>query len=177
MYRQQSLITLDQFYEMKPLTKLEAVLSFIDYSLFEEFFPYDSHRRGPKGYSKKQLFITLMAMPVEQLSDIKALVLRLKSDPILRRSLGYDYIENTPSEATLNRFITLLSGTDILERTFRKMVCKARKLGLIDGTNVAIDASKLTAYEHAVPKSKIPEADPSFPNWGGKLDTLSLIHI
>lgn len=33
MYRQQSLITLDQFYEMKPLTKLEAVLSFIDYSL------------------------------------------------------------------------------------------------------------------------------------------------
>ena len=132
MYRQQSLITLDQFYEMKPLTKLEAVLSFIDYSLFEEFFPYDSHRRGPKGYSKKQLFITLMAMPVEQLSDIKALVLRLKSDPILRRSLGYDYIENTPSEATLNRFITLLSGTDILERTFRKMVCKARKLGLID---------------------------------------------
>lgn len=33
MYRQQSLITLDQFYEMKPLTKLESILSFIDYSL------------------------------------------------------------------------------------------------------------------------------------------------
>lgn len=112
-----------------------------------------------------------MAMPVEQLSDIKALVSRLKSDPILRRSLGYNYIENTPSAATLNRFITLLSGSDILERTFRKMVCKARKLGLIDGTNVPIDASKLTAYEHAVPKSKIPSDDPSFPNWGGKLDT------
>ena len=156
---------------MKPLTKLEAVLSFIDYSLFDEVFPYDSHRRGPKGYSKKQLFTTLMAMTVEQLSDIKALVTRLKSDPILRRNLGYDYIENTPSAATLNRFITLLSGTDILERTFRRMVCKARKLGLIDGTNVAIDASKLTAYEHAVPKSKIPSDDTSFPNWGGKLDT------
>ena len=94
MYRQQSLITLDQFYEMKPLSKLEALLSFIDYSLFEEVFPYDAHRRGPKGYSKKQLFTTLMAMPVEQLSDIKALVTRLKSDPILRRNLGYDYIEN-----------------------------------------------------------------------------------
>ena len=171
MYRQQSLITLDQFYEMKPLSKLEALLSFIDYSLFEEVFPYDAHRRGPKGYSKKQLFTTLMAMPVEQLSDIKALVTRLKSDPVLRRSLGYDYTNDTPSAATLNRFITLLSGTDILERTFRRMVCKARKLGLIDGTNVAIDASKLTAYEHAVPKSRIPVDDPSFPNWGGKLDT------
>ena len=50
MYRQQSLITLDQFYEIKPLAKLESILSFIDYSLFEEVFPYDSHKRGPKGY-------------------------------------------------------------------------------------------------------------------------------
>lgn len=131
MYRQQSLITLDQFYEIKPLTKLESIFSFIDYSLFEEVFPYDSHKRGPKGYSKKQLFNTLIAMQIEQLSDIKALVMRLKSDPVLRRSLGYDYIENTPSAATLNRFITLLSGTDILGRTFRRMVCKARKLGLM----------------------------------------------
>lgn len=80
MYRQQSLITLDQFYEMKPLSKLEALLSFIDYSLFEEVFPYDAHRRGPKGYSKKQLFTTLMAMPVEQLSDIKALVTQCHLD-------------------------------------------------------------------------------------------------
>ena len=171
MYRQQSLITLYQFYEWKSLSKLEAVLSFIDYSLFNEFFQYDSHKRGPKGYSKKQLFTTLIAMPIEQLSNIKALVNRLKFDPILRRSLGYDYFGNTPSEATLNRFITLLSGTDILERTYRRMVCKARKLGLIDGTNVAIDASKLTSYEHAVPKSKIPCDNPDFPNWGGKLDT------
>ena len=50
------------------------------------------------------------------------------------------------------------------------MVCKARKFGLIDGINVVIDASKLTAYEHAVPKSKIPADDSSFQNWGGKLD-------
>lgn len=171
MYRQQSLITLDQFYEWKPLSKLEAVLSFIDYSLFEEFFQYDSHKRGPKGYLKKQLFTTLIAMQVEQLSDIKSLVKRLKSDPVFKRSLGFDYFDSTPSEATLNRFITALSSSDVLERTFRRMVNNARNLGLIDGTNVAIDASKLTAYEHAVPKSKIPTDDTTFPNWGGKLDT------
>jgi len=171
MYRQQSLITLDQFYEWKPLSKLEAILSFIDYSLFDNYFQYDSHKRGPKGYSKKQLFTTLMAMTIEQLPDLSALVKRLKFDPVLRRSLGYDYFGNTPSEATLNRFINLLSGSDILERTFRRMICKARNLGLIDGTNVAIDASKLTAYEHSVPKSKIPSDNLDFPNWGGKLDT------
>ena len=86
MYRQQSLITLDQFYEIKPLTKLESILSFIDYLLFEEVFPYDSHKRGPKGYSKKQLFNTLIAMQIEQLSDIKALVMLLKSDIPLSRT-------------------------------------------------------------------------------------------
>ena len=171
MYRRQSLITLDQFYEWKPLSKLEALLSFIDYTLLDEYFKPDSHRCGPKGYSKKQLFNTLISMQIEQFSDIKSLVTRLKSDPVFRRSLGYDYFENTPSEATLNRFIKTLAESDILEKTFRRMVSKARQLGLIDGTNVAIDASKLTAYEHAVPKSKIPSDDSRFPNWGGKLDT------
>lgn len=121
MYRQQSLITLDQFYEWKPLSKLEALLSFIDYTLLDEYFKPDSHRRGPKGYSKKQLFNTLIFMQIEQFSDIKSLVTRLKSDPVLRRSLGYDYFENTPSEATLNRFIKTLAESDILEkiRVFR----------------------------------------------------------
>ncbi|MFQ7651823.1 MAG: transposase [Roseburia hominis] len=176
MYRQQSLITLDQFYEWKPLSKLEALLSFIDYTLLDEYFKPDSHRCGPKGYSKKQLFNTLISMQIEQFSDIKSLVTRLKSDPVFRRSLGYDYFENTPSEATLNRFIKTLAESDILEKTFRRMVSKARQLGLIDGTNVAIDASKLTAYEHAVPKSKIPSDDSCFPNWGGKAGYQRQLH-
>ena len=108
-------------------------------------------------------------MQVEQIVTIKSLCQRLKSDPILKRSLGFGYFDPTPSEATLNRFISLLSGTDILEKTYRSMIRSARKLGLVDGTNVAIDASKLTAYEHAVPKFKIPENNPAFPNWGGNL--------
>lgn len=171
MYRQQSFITLDQFYEWKPLSKLEAILSFIDFSLLEQFFQYNPHKRGPKGYSWKCLLSILITMQVEQIVTIKSLCQRLKSDPILKRSLGFGYFDPTPSEATLNRFISLLSGTDILEKTYRSMIRSARKLGLVDGTNVAIDASKLTAYEHAVPKFKIPENNPTFPNWGGKLDT------
>ena len=52
MYRQQSLIALEQFYEMKTLTKLKAILSFIYYLIFKEFIPLDSHKRRQKGYSK-----------------------------------------------------------------------------------------------------------------------------
>lgn len=171
MYRQQSFITLDQFYELKPLSKLEAILSFIDFTLLEQFFCYNPHKRGPKGYSWKCMLNALIAMQVEQIVTIKLLVQRLKSDPVFKRSLGFDYLDRTPSEATLNRFINTLADTDILEKTFRKMILQARKLGIIDGSNVAIDASKLTAYEHAVPKAQIPETNPEFPNWGGKLDT------
>ena len=69
MYHQQSLITLDNFYEWKPLSKLEALLSFIDYTLLGEYFKLDSHRRGPKGYSKKQLFNTLISMQIEQFAE------------------------------------------------------------------------------------------------------------
>ena len=102
-------------------------------------------------------------MQVEQIVTIKSLVHRLKSDPTFKRSLGFDYLDRTPSEATLNRFVNTLAGTDIMEKTYRKMILQARKLGIIDGTNVAIDASKLTAYEHSVPKSKILENNPEFP--------------
>lgn len=171
MYRQQSFITLDQFYEMKPLTKIEAILSFVDFSMLDSSFPNDLHKRGPKGYSKKQLLSALLAMQTEQMVSLKALVQKLKSDPTFKRSCGFDYLDQTPSEATLSRFITLLSDTDLLERTYRTMIHKANLLGLIDGHNVAIDASKITAYEHSVPKRNIPFDDPAFPNWGGKLDT------
>ncbi len=74
MYRQQSLIILDQFYEMKPLTKFEAILSFADFSLLEKTFPVNIHKRDPKGHSKKQLLSTLLAMQTEQMDNIKTLV-------------------------------------------------------------------------------------------------------
>lgn len=93
-------------------------------------------------------------MQVEHIPTIKALVHRLKSDPIFKRSLGFEYISKTPSAATFTRFINKLSETDILERTYRRMIYKAHSLGLIDATNVAIDASKINAFEHAIPLKK-----------------------
>lgn len=84
MYRQQSLITLEQFYEWKPRSKLEALLSFIDFTLLEQFFRYNPHKRGPKGYSWKCLLFVLVAMQIEQIVTIKALVQRLQSDPVFK---------------------------------------------------------------------------------------------
>lgn len=48
-----------------------------------------------------------------------------KSDPTFKRSLGFNYLDRTPSEATLNRFVNTLAGTDIMEKTYRKMILQA----------------------------------------------------
>lgn len=48
------------------------------------------------------------------------------------------------------------------------MIVRARKFGIIDASSVAIDASKLTAYEHSVPKSRIPQNNPTLSKLGWK---------
>ena len=55
-------------------------------------YPESFSRPGLKGYSKKQLLMALIAMQVEQIPTIKALVHRLKSEPIFKRSLGFKYL-------------------------------------------------------------------------------------
>ncbi len=53
MYRQHSLFTLDDYMEIRPLNHLEAILSFIDFTLLHQYYPYNPHKRGPKGYEKE----------------------------------------------------------------------------------------------------------------------------
>jgi|CZCB01.1.fsa_nt_gi transposase len=171
MYRQTTLFTLDQILEIQPLTKLQAVLTFVDYSIMLEAFKIDASKRGPKGFSYSSLLNALLAMQIEQLPTVKALVKRLKTDPVLRVTCGFDAVGKTPSAATFSRFIEKLSKTNVLEKTFHRMVRRAKTLGLIDGTHVSIDASKIDAFEHAIPKSRIPENNPEFPHWGAKQDT------
>jgi len=170
-YRQTTLLTLDQIIKMQPLTKLQAILTFVDYSIMLETFKIDYSKRGPKGFSYVSLLNALIAMQIDKIPTVKALVTRLKTDPVLRVTCGFESIGKTPSQATFSRFIEKLSNTNILEKTFNRMVSRAKSLGLIDGNHVSIDATKLDAFEHAVPKSKIPENNPNFPNWGAKQDT------
>ena len=59
MYGQQSFITLDEFYELKPRIKLETISIFIDFTLFLQMYPESFSRRYPTGYSKKQLRLAL----------------------------------------------------------------------------------------------------------------------
>ncbi|WHH56943.1 transposase [Petroclostridium sp. X23] len=104
MNRQTTLFTLEQIIEIQPLTKLQAVLTFIDYSIMLETFKIDVSKRGPKGFAYTSLLNALLAMQIDQIPTIKALVKRLKTDPVLRVTCGFDTIGKTPSASTFSRF-------------------------------------------------------------------------
>ncbi len=89
MYRQHSFFTLDGYMEIRPLNHLEAILSFMDFTLLHQYYPYNPHKRGPKGYEKEHLLRSLIGMQVQQLPEIKALVSRIKDDPVFKSSKSW----------------------------------------------------------------------------------------
>lgn len=97
-----------------------------------------SHKRGPKGHEILPLLNSLIAMQLEKIKTIHGLVQRLNSDPTLRYNCGFDVLKPAPSESTFSRFLDKLSSSPELEEEFKALVLKAKSLGIIDGTEVAI---------------------------------------
>jgi len=79
-------------------------------------------------------------------------------------------LEISPPESTFSRLLDRIAETEALEEEFKSLVLKAKELGIVDGTNVAIDSTQILAFEKSRPSSKIPKDDVS-PNWGKKKDT------
>lgn len=109
-------------------------------------------------------------MQVEQIAAFKKLVARLKTDPVFRYTCGFNILSKTPSASTFSRFLAKISGSPYLEDDFLNLVKRGKSLGIIDGTNVVIDSTKIDAYEKAKPKSKLKN-DGKSANWGAKRDT------
>lgn len=146
------------------------VLSQLDFTVFEANLSKSEHERGPKGYEASKLLYALIAMQLEIIKNIHGLVERLNSDPALRYYCSFDILKKAPSESTFSRFLDKLSSSDYLQDKFKNLVLKAKKLGIINGTKVAIDSTKLDSLESPKPKSKI-ENDDIPPNWCKKKDT------
>lgn len=168
--RQISFLSFEEILNFQQETKLEMILSQIDVSKLAHLLRKSNISRGPKGYDPVCLIYALIAMHVEKMQSVKALVLNLKQNPVLRYSCGFNVIGKTPSEATLCRFLDKLSRTDELHQAFCDLVAKAKELGIVEEDSAAIDSTKLDSYEK--PKSKaLIINDGETPNWGMKRDT------
>lgn len=168
--RQECLLSFEEIIKFQPKTKLEMILSQLDFSNILNSLAQLHATRGPKEHSEFALLYSLIAMQVEQIKTFKKLVDRLKTDPVFRYTCGFNILQPTPSVSTFSRFLTRLSRTDILEKDFEALVIRAKELGIIDGINVFIDSTKIDAYEKSKPKSKLKN-DGVSANWGAKRDT------
>nr|WP_256379682.1 transposase [Caloramator sp. ALD01] len=123
-----------------------------------------------KGYEVTNLLHALIAMQVQKIKNIHGLIERLNSDPALRYYCGLDIKKKAPSESTFSRFLDKLSLSDYFQKEFKNLFLKAKKFGIIDETEVAIDSTKLDSFESQKPKSNIENNDIS-PYLGKKKDT------
>ena len=168
--QQQCLLSFDEIVKYQPKTKLELILGELNFSNILKDLSKNHATRGPKGHDKLALLYSLVAMQVEQITTFKKLVDRLKSDPVFRYTCGFGILEETASASTFSRFLTKISNSPYLEKDFEELVKRAKSIGIIDGTKVAIDSTKIDAYEKSKPKSKLKD-DSKSANWGAKRDT------
>ncbi|WP_366922865.1 transposase [Metallumcola ferriviriculae] len=166
--RQECLLSFEEILNLQPQTKLELVLSQIDLSDFE--IAFKRSRFGPKGYDPTPMLYALIAAQLEQIRTVKALVQRLKQDPVFRYCCCFEVCGQVPSEATFSRFLTKISESEDLQKLFHKLVIRAKELNIIDGETVAIDSTKMDAFESPKPHSKLTDNGLT-PNWGAKRDT------
>lgn len=171
MYIQQGcLFSFEEIIKFQPKTKLEMILSELNFDNLIAELSKSSSSSGPKGYSIISLINTFIAMKVERIPTLTDLSEKLKTNPVLRYCCGFEVFGKTPSPATLSRFLNKLSSTTALEKDFHALVKRAAELGMIDGNKVAIDSTKIDTYEKAKPKSKLKN-DGKSADWGCKRDT------
>lgn len=168
--RQTTLFSFEEIIKFQEQTKLELILEQIDVSALINELKKDRDSKGPRGYSPRSLIYSLIAMQVEKINSIKALVLNLKENPVLRYYCGFKVLGSVPSESTFSRFINKLTNSQKFKYLFYELISKAKKLNIIDGNSVSIDSTKLDSYEAAKPKKDIID-DGTNPNWGMKRDT------
>lgn len=165
--RQECLLSFDEIIKYQPKTKLELILAQLDFSSIVNELSKRSASRGPKGHSSLAMLHSLMAMQIEQIKSISNLCTRLHDDPIFRYSCGFSVLGETPSTSTFSRFLNKIVNCESLEKEFEAMVVKAKDLGIIDGTYVAIDSTSIHSYEKAKPKSQLSD-NKYCSDWGVK---------
>lgn len=166
--RQQCVFSFEDALKMQPQSRLERIMVTLDFVPLLKSITVK--HRGPTGYDVGAKLRALVAARIEQIPNTAALVRRLQNDPHFRYTCGFEVFGAVPSEATFSRLIAELSKSDALESFFNSLVKKAEDMGIIGGSVIAIDSTKLEAYEKSKPKRKISQ-DGNSADWGVKRDT------
>jgi len=167
--RQQCLFSFEDALKMQPQTRLERIFITLDLdSIFNKLSVRSEG--GPDGYSIASKLRAVLAAKIEQIPNTAALVRRLRSDPVFRYNCGFKVFGSVPSESTFSRFFRTLAETNVLEDLHQALINKAEGMGIIDTKVVAIDSTKINAYEKSKPKKHL-SLDGTTADWGVKQNT------
>lgn len=171
---QQNLFSFEELLKFEPETKLQKVLSVLDLS--PALKVVKKAVVGPNGHCIGSMINALVAKQLEQIPTVAALVKRLSDDLRFRFQCGFSLSKSVPSQSTFSRLIQKLAATDetnktesVMKKIFDNLVKSARDIGLIGSDCIAIDSSKIDAYEKSRPKKDL-QGDKT-ANWGAKRDT------
>jgi transposase len=150
--------------------KLICILDPIDLKPVVEKIKPKSNK-GPTGYNPEAILRAFLVQQIEKIPTRADLVSKIDRSPYLRYVCGFSTTGRVPSEATFSRYYSKLSETDGLELLMNDLLDQSIELNLLDTDTMAVDASKLEAYERAKPKSKIDKENDFTPDWGTKFDS------
>lgn len=140
--RQTSLFGIQELYDMEPTQKYEVVISAIDLDRIYHANNKKSRLGAPVELNYSGMIISFFIRYIERIPTIKDLIKRLNDDFIFKLNCGFLVSDAIPSEAAYSRLVTKLSGSDILEKSFDKVILAAISEGFITDEVIAIDATQ-----------------------------------
>ena len=166
--RQNCIFSFEDALKIQPKSRLEKIINTLDLKpVLCKLDKPGEIRVGPKPYPAYAMLNALIAMRLENMGTFTQLVERLTYDPHLRYVCGFEPFGTAPSKSCFSRFYSKLAQSGCLETLFTSLVKQAEEMGLLDLSSVAIDATKVEAYEKSVPRKNIIQ-DGNAADWGIK---------
>ena len=169
--RQNCIFSFEDALKMQPKSRLEKIIDTLDLQpVLAILNTPDKRKGGPTPYPGAAMLNAMIAMRLTNMTTFTSLVERLTYDPYLRYVCGFEPFGTAPSISCFSRFYAKLAESGCLETLFSLLVKQAEGMGLLDLTAVAIDATKVEAYEKSVPRKNISQ-DGNAADCGIKSDT------
>jgi len=169
-FQQMSLFSLQEILELEARNKYSWLFNTVNVRPAEKLLS-NKGSVGRDGSDKGSVVRALIAQQVEQIPSQAKLIQRLEDDPHFRIACGFKEKGSVPSASTFSRCYRALTDTGILKHIYQDLLEKAQDLDLVEGENIAIDSSKLTAHDSPRPSSSVDKEDPDRADWGAKYDS------
>lgn len=150
--RQESLFNLQDFYELEPTHRFEAIFSTIDIAPVFSVVAKKSLYGAPVQLNYVGMIYSLIVRITERIPTIKDLIKRLKNDFMFRLDCGFLLSDSIPSESSYSRMIIKISESTILEGVQETLLLQAMTEEYILDDTVAIDATHIEARDQAPEK-------------------------